>query len=234
MEKLQYLLWKQPQASAGAFRKQLLDDLAPALLARGVLGLRLCVADEDVAAAAGLRQEKLCPAADALVSLWVDKGQEREGLEANLAACCERFCGFLVRESAPLVHDQQRGQRMDGWTQVVFLERPPAQSPEDWLEVWQGSHTPVVIETQSTFAYRQNLVLQPLSGNAPPIDAIVEESFPAAAMDSPYAFYDADSDEQLRQRVEAMIESCARFIDFERITVIPMSDYLLKDVDASA
>ena len=230
VEKLLYPMWKRPDQGAEAFREQLLDELAPALLEKGLRGLRLCVADEAVAKAAGLRQETLCPAADALVSVWLDSAVFREPLESDIAKYCERYWGFLVTESAPLVQEQPADARMQGWTQVVFLERPPALPEEDWLELWQGSHTAVAIDTQSTFAYRQNVVVRHLCGEAPPIHAVVEESFPDAAMDSPHAFYDAGSDEELQQRVEAMIQSCARFIDFERITVIPMSDYLLKDL----
>ena len=101
-------------------------------------------------------------------------------------------------------------------------------SEADWLAVWLGSHTGIAIETQSTFAYRQNVVTRVLTEGAPEIHAVVEESFPDAAMTSPHAFYDVESDEELKARVGTMIESCARFIDFERINVMPMSDYLLK------
>jgi hypothetical protein len=228
MEKLLYPLWKPSGTPPGAFCEQLLGELAADLLEEGVRGLRLCIADEDVARADGLRQEKLCPAADAVVSLWVDSAVYREPLETLIASHCARYCGYLVTESAPLVHEQPAGERMPGWTQVVFLERPAAMSEADWLAVWQGSHTATAIDTQSTFAYRQNVVVRRLTEDAPAIHAIVEESFPDAAMDSPHAFYDAGSDEQLQQRIEAMIESCARFIDFERLNVTPMSDYLFR------
>lgn len=234
MEKLVYPLWKRPDQDARQFREQLLGQLAPALLDQQVRALRVCVADDAVSQAAGLRQEKLCPAADALVSLWLDTAVYRQPLEAVLAACCARHCGFLVTESAPLAETRPTRGRVRGWTQVVFLERPPMLSEEDWLALWQGSHTAVAIETQSTFAYRQNAVVRQVCGEPLPIHAIVEESFPEAAMGSPHAFYNAGSDEELQRRVEAMIESCARFIDFERITVIPMSDYLLLDFAAGS
>ena len=35
-------------------------------------------------------------------------------------------------------------------------------------------------------------------------------------------------DETLQANVGAMMESCARFIDFDRIDIVPMSEYLLK------
>lgn len=228
MEKLLYPLWKREDDAADDFRERLRGEVAPALLDNGVNSLRLSVVDDAVAPAAGLRQDKLGPTLDAMLSLWVDSANERSAWESIIAPACDHFAGYLVTESEPLKHEAPTGERMPGWTQVVFLERPSGMSESDWLSVWLGSHTTVAIETQSTFAYRQNVVVRTLTENAPAIHAIVEESFPDAAMDSPHAFYAADSDEALQANVNAMIESVARFIDFERINVVPTSEYRLK------
>ena len=227
MEKLLYPLWKLEGASASDFRDRLLGEVASALLDSGVHHLRLSVVDEAVAPADGLRQDKLGPTLDAMLSLWVDSANDRANWEAIIAPVCDHFAGYLVTESEPLKHDAPLGERMAGWTQVVFLERPAGMSESDWLSVWLGSHTAVAIDTQSTFAYRQNVVVRTLTEGAPTIHAIVEESFPAAAMDSPHAFYAADSDEALQANINAMIESVARFVDFERINVVPTSEYRL-------
>ncbi|MDJ0877892.1 MAG: EthD domain-containing protein [Halieaceae bacterium] len=229
MEKILYPLWKPAAQDADAFRQALLE-LAPALEQAGARGLRLAVADTAVAAGEGLRQAKLCDACDGLLSVWLDSNIYRAPIEAVFADHCDHFHAYLVTESAPLVNQQPLGERMAGWTQVVFLERPSGMSEVDWLTVWQGSHTPVAIETQSNFAYRQNVVVRTLSEGAPVIHAIVEESFPEAALASPHAFYDARSDEDLQARLGKMIESCARFIDFERLNVSPMSEYLLRAI----
>ncbi len=226
MEKLLYPLWKRAGQPVDALRDELLA-LAPALMEAGARGLRLAVADSDVAAGADLRQAKLCPAADAMVSVWLNSAIYRQPLEALIAQHCDHFHAYLVTESAPLVHEQSLRQRMGGWTQVVFLRRPEKLPESEWLDIWQGSHTPIAIATQSTFAYRQNLVVRALSEGAPVIHAIVEESFPNAALDSPHAFYDASSDQELEAQLGRMIESCARFVDFECLNVQPMSDYLL-------
>ncbi len=71
----------------------------------------------------------------------------------------------------------------------MFLQRPRRLSEQQWLEVWQGSHTRVAIDTQSTFGYRQNVITRPMTYAAPPFDAIVEENFPQEAMTSQHAFY---------------------------------------------
>ena len=61
---------------------------------------------------------------------------------------------------------------------------------------------------------------------------MIEENFPPEAMASNHAFYAVEEgdDEGLAAHSQAMIESCARFIDFDRIDVIPMSEYLLKSL----
>ena len=72
-------------------------------------------------------------------------------------------------------------------------------------------------------------VVRVLGEETRPFDAIVEENFPPAAMDSDHAFYNTGGDENLlQQRMTAMLGSCARFIDFTKIDVIPMSEYLIK------
>ena len=87
----------------------------------------------------------------------------------------------------------------------------------------------MAIDTQSTFGYKQNVIVRPLTYAAPPYDAIVEENFPAEAMTNPQAFYDAAGDEEKHQKHEqAMIESCMRFIDFDKLDRILMSEYVMK------
>ncbi len=229
MEKLLYPLWRRDEQAADDFRDTLLSDVAPALLGLGVKGLRINVVDSAVADAAPLQQTSIGPALDAMLSIWVDSANDRAAIDAILEQHCREYCGFLVTESEPLPNDSAPlGERMPGWTQVVYLERPDALTEADWLKVWLGSHTDIAIETQSTFAYRQNVITRWLSEGGPRIHAIVEESFPDAAMASPHAFYDVESDEALEKRINEMVESCARFINFERINVVPTSEYLIK------
>ena len=147
--------------------------------------------------------------------------------------CVMRRTCYLVAEAEPLVsqrkHPAAPGDRGYGMCQVVFFSKPSHLSREDWLALWQGSHTQVAIDTQSTFGYRQNLVVHPVGEDTPAFDAIVEENFPPEAMSSDHAFYDTGGDETLLgQRMTAMMESCSRFIDFESIDVVPMSEYLVK------
>jgi hypothetical protein len=74
------------------------------------------------------------------------------------------------------------------------------------------------------------VVLQSLEGRGAVPDAVVEENFPLEAMTSEYAFYGvaAGDDTSLAKRRDALMASCARFIDFDRIDVVPMTEYLLQ------
>ena len=225
MEKLIYPLWMEP---GRPLNERWVEDLSRQLLESPVRGLRIAIVDEAVAAAAGMVQAKLTEAPSALVSLWLDSAWKRDTVEAVIASACDRYAGYAVSESAPLGIEETEGQRVAGMNQVVFLECPGHLTRAQWLQTWLEEHTPIAIDTQSTFAYRQNVVVRALTADAPSIDAIVEEAFPDAAMTSPLAFYDVDSEEELQARLTTMIESCARFIDFERLNVTPMSDYLLK------
>ena len=61
-----------------------------------------------------------------------------------------------------------------------------------------------------------------------PIDA-VRGRFPALARGT--AFFDAPGDEAKFQRnLAEMMDSCGRFIDFDKIDVVPTSQYVVKAV----
>jgi len=234
MEKLLYPLWKRQALTGDAFRDALLQDLAPALTTlAGVHGVRLCVADSAVEAAAGRRMEGCPPVPDAMLSLWVDFAGLAEQWEPLIDAHVERKTGYLVTEAEPLVnqsaHPSKPGERVYGMCHVVFLSTPQGMSREDFLATWKDSHTQVAIDTQSTFGYRQNLVVRKLSDDARACHAVVEENFPPEAMADDHAFYATGGDSAvLQEHMQAMMESCARFIDFGTIDVIPMSEYLVK------
>ncbi len=229
MEKMLYLVWRHESDSETDFRQRLLGPLARQIMDAGARRLRIAVVDEDVAPAARLRFEATRPPAAGLLSIWADTAVRRQPFEKAIESAVARLAGYLVTESEPIVNTRYvvaDGQRTPGMCQVVTLKKPPRLNYDHWLEIWLGSHTKVAIETQSTFGYRQNVIVRPLTHAAPPYDAIVEENFPAEAMTDQSVFYDAVGDEAKRkQNRKAMNESCARFIDFDKIDVLPMSQY---------
>jgi hypothetical protein len=213
--------------AVGEFRHRVLGDTARAILALGVRGLAVNLADD--LAVPGLRIGRLEPTGT--VSVWMDTALARAPIEQALAAATSRLAGWLALESVPLVntkHVVPLGERIPGLYTVAFLEKPDALSYEEWLDRWQGHHTTVAIETQSTFAYVQNVLARAVTPDAPPWAAIVEEAFPAEASTDPMVFYAAATPQQLAANQQRMMDSCATFIDFARIETHPMSAYVLR------
>jgi len=232
MEKMIYAVWKHERESSADFRKTLLGRVSQRLLAAGVHKLLVSVVDEDVAPADPLRMIVTRPPADGIISMWVDTANNRRPLEEVIEDAVPRIAGYLVTESIPIVntkHTVREGERVPGMNSVVFLQKPPRLSYEHWLETWLGSHTQIGIDTQSTFGYKQNVIVRHLTYAAPLYHSIVEENFPEEAMTDKQVFYNAKGDEEKCRRNEtAMLESCARFIDFDKLDRIITSEYVVK------
>ncbi len=232
VEKIVYLLSRPSGVSATGFAEVLVSEVGPALATAGARGVQLNVVDADVEPAAGLRMLATDPAPDAFVSVWVDSAVPvlRSPVDRIVLDAGDHVGSYLVTESQPIVDRQPPGPggRTEGFAQIALLQRPPRLEEHEWLSTWLEHHTPVAIETQSTFGYTQNVVARSLLGDRRH-DAIVEELFPAAAMTDQHAFYDAiGDDEELARRQEAMLASVGRFIDLDRIDVIPTSRYVVR------
>jgi len=232
MEKMMYLLWKHETDSTTDFKQNLLGSVSEQLIQLGVHRLRISIVDEDVSPAEPLRMITTKPPISGMISVWVDTSINRNPIENIIENAAVRMAGYLVTESEPIVnttHVVADGKRTPGMNQVVFLQKPSFLNYENWLAIWFGSHTQIGVDTQSTFGYRQNVIVRPLTYAAPQYDAIVEENFPEAAMTDSMVFYDSVGDEEkYKQREQAMIESCTRFIDFDKIDRIPTSEYTMK------
>lgn len=229
MDKLIYVVWKQDEVSIERFRQELLGPTAKKLIDLGARGLSVNLADEW--AVPGLRITQMREPLSGMISIWLDTALNRGAVEDTLAGVSARLAGYLVLESVPLVnttHVSPLGERIPGLYTVAFLEKPAFLTYDEWLLRWQGQHTAVAIDTQSTFLYVQNVVTQSLTAAAPPWVAIVEEAFPEAAATDPMVFYNAGgSPEKLKAHQRRMMESCERFIDFSRFETHPMSAYVL-------
>lgn len=232
MEKVIYLLWPADRAGAQAWGRQLRAELPPALRTLGVHSARLNLDDADVAAAQALRQRRMDAQPQAVLQVWIDSANDplRAPLDAVIAQHGARSAAYLVSESVPLrntQHPPRAGERTEGFAQIALLQRTPRLDADAWRRHWQTVQTPVAIETQSTFEYVQNAVVRALTDGAPPLDAIVEECFPAAAMTDPQAFFDAPGDEAKFQRnLARMMDSVNRFLDLP-IDCLPTSQYVL-------
>ena len=219
MEKVVYLLIGPPGPVQPDVAAVLRDVSAPALLRLGARSVQINVTDPVLGHPFGVEPE---PGADhiiAAVSVWLDTAEGSRAASAlpDPGASGARWHGWLVCESEPRPnHTQPPGPdgRVPGFAQIVALTRPSHLSWGEWRQAWQGRHTSVAINTQSTFRYVQNVVFRPVTAGAPPYAAIVEECFPAEAATDLHVFFDAVGDEaRLARHMAAMSESCDRFMD---------------------
>jgi hypothetical protein len=231
VEKVIAALWAPTGVDRVAFGDRLRATLPAALCEAGASRMRLNLRDAEVAPAAGLLQSWQSPQQDAVVQFWLPSANAhfRRPVDTALASHCTRFAAWLVCEStivANVAHPPSPGHRTAGWSQASFISFRSDISHEAAVAHWRDHHTRVAIETQSNFEYIQNIIVAPLTEDAPPYDAFVEECFPIEAMSASEAFFDAVGDpERYAANVRAMSDSCAAFIDFSRIDIIPTSQF---------
>lgn len=231
MEKIVAALWKPEAQPAEAFNAALLTRMGPALQAAGARHVRLNLQDESVAAGKGLRQINTQPQMHAIAQFWLPSANARfrAEIDAELAFHTEKFAAWIAVESTIIPnteHPTERGKRTWGFSQSTFLGRPPRLRHDEWRQTWQTTHTQVAIETQANFEYVQHVLVQPLTADGPDFAGFVEECFPIDALTDSQAFFDAVGDpEKFDRNLAAMMDSCARFIDFDRIDVMITSQF---------
>jgi hypothetical protein len=223
MEKIIYAL----NGATGADTAQCAADLKTA----GAQSVRINLSDSDVEPAAMLAQKRGDTLPDTIIQCWVPSSNAlmRGAIDAVIDDLSHDWSAWLVSESTIIEnekHPTASGSRTVGFSQMAFLTLPDGMSWNDWRAVWRDSHTQIAIDTQSNFEYVQNLVVEPLTDNAAPFVAIVEECFPAEAMTNPLVFFDAADDQaKFDRNLKIMMDSCARFITQGTIDVIPTSQY---------
>lgn len=213
-----------------AWCARLRAKVAADLLDTGLPGLAINVRDEEVRDSL-MTLTTMDPPVAALVSLWVQQsyGEQVAAAIQLLGKECEEVAAYLVTESVPLPPPRTvAGQRTVGLANVALLRRPDELDELTWLDRWHIDHTPVAIETQSTFGYVQNAVVRTLTPGAPALSAIVEELFPAEAMSDLHAFFGAADDDDLRDRMERMVASTSAFGANKNVDTVPTSRYVYR------
>lgn len=203
--------------------------VADAILALGVPGLAVNVRDSDVRHSL-MTLTTLDPPVAAVVSIWAQQsyGDQVAAALRLLERECDSVAAYLVTESVPLPAPLQLASRTTGLANIALLRRPAQLDQASWLRRWQHDHTPVAIETQSTFGYTQNAVVRSLTPDAPELAGIVEELFPAEAITDLKAFFGAADDADLQHRLGRMVASTSAFGANENIDTVPTSRYVLK------
>ncbi|MDN4171488.1 hypothetical protein QWY28_00880 [Nocardioides sp. SOB77] len=234
MTKLVFLLAGGDDAAAPTLRDALLaDDLRDELAAVGATRLHVNVDDGDVAAA--MRIASPTGPVRAVVSVWAELSAQvgaevapvLDALAAALSGTGVSLGGYEVEERRPLEPPSvPDGVRTDALANVAVLRRPEDLDEAEWRHRWLVDHTPVAIETQGTFGYVQNVVLAPVTTDAPYVSAVVEELFPMAATTDLHAFYGSGGDDaELRSRMERMMASVSRFGADRGLDLVPSSRY---------
>ncbi len=187
---------------------------------------RLQVNLDDEAVADALRLQTFDLPVQAVVSVWTE-GDVGE-VAAVLTAPDTAVAGWEVDERRPLdPPEHEDGSRADALANVAVLRRPDELDRDEWLRRWLEHHTPIAIETQATFGYLQNIVVGPVTPDAPRVDAIVEELFPSEAVGDMHAFYGSGGDdEELTRRITRLMESVATIGADRDLDLVPTSRYL--------
>lgn len=203
--------------------------VADALLELGLSGLSVNVRDDAVRRSL-MTLTTLDPPVAAVVNMWTQQcyGEQMTVALDLLAQECERLAAYLVTESVPLSPPAVESRsRTPGFANIGLLRRPAGMDQSTWLHRWQRDHTPVAIETQSTFGYTQNWVVRTLTADAPGIAGIVEELFPTEAITDLHAFFGAADDKDLQHRLGRMVASTTAFGANENIDTVPTSRYVI-------
>jgi hypothetical protein len=213
-----------------AWCARLRAKVAADLLDIGLPGLAINVRDAEVRESL-MTLTTMDPPVVAFVSVWTQQsyGAQVQAAAALLQRECDDVAAYLVTESVPVVPPQTvPGQRTPGLANVALLRRPADLDESTWLSRWHIDHTPVAIDTQSTFGYIQNAVVRALTPEAPVVAAIVEELFPIEAIADLHAFFGAADDDDLRNRMQRMIASTSAFGANENVDTVPTSRFVYR------
>ncbi len=239
MEKLQYLCWPEAGTDRAEHGRLVREVIAPALLALEPRALSMQVDDDasDVPVPLPPPADEVQPFL--LVSIWLDRYDDRGPYEAVLAANASRIAGYLVTESMYTEYGGNRhsaprnwadGSRSPGVVMVTLLRRPDRMTPEDWYDHWHTVQSPVSESMQPRTRYVRNAVARAITPDAPPLDGIVEEAWPSAEhITDPLLFYCAGDDTELMNRnLSAMLDSVTAFLDLADLRSFTTSEYLLR------
>ncbi len=241
MEKLQYLVWLPERTLRAAVKPLMIDEIAPALLAQNVLGLTMDLDDDQADVAPPVPPGVGEHTPSALVSLWVDCYDRREGVEKILRDCSVRLDGYQVLESLYTDYgaspwsgprDWPDGSRSPGILTVATFEQAHDTDFEEWLSFWHGHQSPKSEAIQPRCRYVRNLVVRALETGKPPWRGIVEEAWPSAGhVTDPMLFYCADGDPSVMSKnIETMLDHVTRLTDLNTLRSMTMSEWILKTV----
>ena len=227
MEKLAYILSKDPALRGDTFADALLESVGPTLVANErVRGLTIEV--PDLADDTRVTAQHLTGGGREIggaVFAWLDSVDDRKAVEDALAPLGTNVAGYLVTESMVQPYsrrDWSDGERSPGVTQFVTFPQPDGLSDTEFFARWHDRITPMSFELHPTRTrYVRNVVARRLTPDAPPWRGIVSERWgsldewldPAQLYSSPELF-------------DAM--QAVGFAQPEKVNLTLMSEWILK------
>ncbi|MDQ1448833.1 MAG: hypothetical protein QOC79_1804 [Actinomycetota bacterium] len=239
MEKLIYLVWDRPSRAGSEVRAQLIDEIAPRLLALSPHGLQMDIDDEEAAA---VKPMVAVPADElpvrALVSIWLDAHDTRAQYEEVLEAVGIRRAGYLVTESlyrdygdnehAP-ARSWPDGQRSPGIITLSVFDKAAGASDDAFYGHWYGHQSPMSEWVQPRARYVRNAVTRALTPGAPSYRAIVEEAWPTIdTVTDIYKFFGTTDGDELGERIRIMLDSTKLLYNPDTMRNYTLSEYILK------
>ncbi len=228
MEKLIYLVWERPSISDDDVRSAAIDT-AERLVAAGAQRLELFVGDLPVSGPLPAPPDQL-PVRSAF-AFWVDCYDRRDELENLIAPLGVRRSGYLVTESMYSEYGRHErssprdwpvGRRSPGVTTFSILRKNAALDDRTFRELWHGHQSPMSEEVQPRMRYVRHTVVHPVTAGAPPLDAIVYESWPSEDLLSDIiAFHNGDA-----ENLRVMMDSVGQVFDLAALRSEAMSEYL--------
>jgi len=236
--KVLYLLWDGPEGRE-ATRDLLLGRIGPALLALEPQRLVVYVEDPESDLPSPNPFTGGLPLPFAEVDLWLDDIGDRARFEQVLAAGGVRFHAWQVEESVytdyggnrhARARDWPDGHRSPGVVMLTLLTRPGGMARDEWVRRWHGRISPVSEGIQPRTRYVRNLVVAPLTEDAPPWEGMVAECWPSARhIRNPFLFYGAGRNPlKVVWNMGRIVAAVAHFTSIRKVRSIMTGEYFLK------
>jgi len=228
------IVWDPRKRPRAEVRSALLERCATALLEDGVQQLWMSIADDRVGVASPnpfpLFERRMV----ALVSAFTEDARDVAG---PLRVEGFEVASYHVEQSVYRDYgdtpdagrrDWPDGERSPGVTAVSLLERPGRLDHDEWIRRWHGRMSSVSEEIQPRTRYVRNVVIAPLSPDAPPFEGIVEECWPSEQhVSSPWLFYGAANPWQLVRNMVRIAAAVMHFTTLWRVRTVMMSEYFV-------
>lgn len=243
MTKLIYLLWPRQVLSPAERRQVLLEQCAPRLLALGISGLQINIADDRAITPSPSPKPLFRELFVAQVNVWVDNLGKRDAIEGLLHEAGFGIAGYQVDEwlysdygDNPHAgrRDWPDGARSPGILAVTLLYRPKGIPKDEWMRRWFGWQSPMSEWMQPRSRYVRNLVETSLTPDAPGCEGIVEEGWPSGEhVTNKLLFFGARNHLQLLINMTIMLRSVTRMLRLWNIMTVMMSEYFIKTPPSS-